>query len=76
MRALSTQNCVPLRNSLRTLFSIRAVTMTFVRSSLSDSDSTVPSSTERYLIFVLPASIPEAVGKVMVISGPRLLKVV
>ncbi|QNT69975.1 hypothetical protein HQ394_12345 [Defluviicoccus vanus] len=50
--------------------------MTFVRSSLSDSDSTVPSSTERYLIFVLPASIPEAVGKVMVISGPRLLKVV
>ncbi len=48
----------------------RACTITLLRSSLSVTVSTTPTSTLRLLILVLPASSPSAVVVTSVTTGP------
>src|SRR6266542_2641002 len=71
MRGRTTKNRVSSRrNSSDCLLSSAVTTMPF-RFGLKVMVLTRPISTSLYLIFVLPASRPSAVLKVMVIVGPR-----
>ena len=48
-----------------------AVTFTWDRSSTSSTVSTRPTSTSLYLMTVVPATMPSALSKTIVIEGPR-----
>ena len=74
-RGRTTQKRVSSRKSFVFSRSSLAITLTLSRSSLSVTASTSPTSTLRELSLVLPASIPSAVSKVIVISGPSVMTV-
>ena len=70
-RGETTQKRALVVSSASAHFSIRAVTMTLEKSSLSSTFCTVPSLTFLWRISVLAAARPMAVWKVIVMSGPR-----
>ena len=71
MRGRTTQKRVSLASKLSACLVSSAVTSTPCRFSLRAMLLTSPTSTLLYLIRVLPASIPSAVLKLMVMVGPR-----
>jgi hypothetical protein len=75
IRGRTTQNWVSSRSSGIANFSSCATTSTLSRSSPRPTLSTSPTSTLRALILVLPASIPSAVLKTIVILGPWVANV-
>src|SRR5262245_37908845 len=71
MRGRTTQKRVSSTRKPAALLTSSAVATTRAWSSLSAMIFTSPMSTSLYLIFVLPASSPSAVRKVIVTVGPR-----
>ena len=67
----TTQNWASSSRKCASDLSMRAVTMTFFRSSESAVFSTMPTFTSRKRTAVWPASTPAAFWKTISISGPR-----
>ena len=74
-RGRTTQKRVVSVRKGAVFLAMTAVTTIPERSSSTRTPSTRPTSTSRYLILVLPSSIPPALSNLMVIVGPRSLKV-
>src|SRR5438105_5460887 len=70
MRGLTTQKWVSATAMLAALRSMRTPTSTRLRSSLSDTDSTRPTTTSLKRTSVLPDSRPSAVRNSMTMCGP------
>src|ERR1700741_2143234 len=71
MRGRTTQKRVSSTRWAPKSFSICALATTSFRSGENHSDLTTPTCTSRYLSLVLPASMPSAFLKRMVMVGPR-----
>ena len=69
-RARTTQICVSRRSSRSASLVMSALMTTPLRSSLSCTLPTVPTLTLRQRMGVLPATMPSAVSKRTVMSGP------
>ena len=67
----TTQNWASSSRKCASVLSIRAVTMTFLRSAERAVFSTRPTLTSRKRTLVRPASTPAAFSNTISISGPR-----